>query len=37
LFDGRDEIERAMTTEVRERIFANHGVKIDGTEAAAEA
>ena len=36
LFDGRDEIERAMTTEVRGRIFANHGVQIAEAEASAE-
>ncbi|HTL34657.1 MAG TPA: hypothetical protein VL326_16125, partial [Kofleriaceae bacterium] len=28
LFADREELERAMTTTVRERIYANHGVKI---------
>jgi len=28
LFDGRDELEQAMTTQVRERIYANHGISI---------
>jgi Zn-dependent protease with chaperone function len=31
LFDGQDELERAMTTEVRERIYANHGIQIAET------
>jgi Zn-dependent protease with chaperone function len=28
LFDGRDALEQAMTTEVRERIYHNHGISI---------
>jgi hypothetical protein len=28
LFDERDALEQAMTTEVRERIYANHGISI---------
>ena len=37
LFDDRDEIERTMTAEVRDRIRDNHGIVIAGTEQATEA
>jgi Zn-dependent protease with chaperone function len=37
LFDGREELERAMTAEVREQIYANHGITIGEAEAEAEA
>jgi len=33
LFDGREEIERAMTAEVRERIRENHGIAIPEIQA----
>jgi hypothetical protein len=36
LFDGREEIERAMTAEVREAIHANHGIAIPEQKAADE-
>ena len=37
LFDDRDEIERTMTAEVRDRVRENHGIVIAGAEQATEA